>query len=326
MRMTLPSFNPASAPQGTVTNPLPQNQQVNGSYGYLLWANESSVSLVISVNNASFRIHPWELAKIDFTEPTQFVSWAQEVILSNSASAPISLCLIDAYTPDEVISAAFPIPLVRNTNVGGVVTTSIVTQLINDGNAAGTVVLETTPTGQPSSAASIDNSGNVTIRALSNSVWTALFEIISGGAGQAITRFNSTLVLDKPNAGSDVELLQLQASDASPAARWTINMTVGNSALKIVDNTNGSRALLLYTNGQIGLVNMGSLGLSGVTTFSGAASGTYTHGMTATPAAISALQNVLNATNTYGCDNIGATTVHMNVNAAPQAFVAIAVR
>lgn len=326
MKMIIPSFDPTATMSGTVRNPLPQNQQIGGSYGYLLWANESSVSLIISVNNASFRVHPWELAKINMTEPTQLIGWAVEVVLTNSASAPISLCLIDAYTPDEVISAAFPIPLVRNTNVGGVVTTSIVTQLINDGNTAGTVVLETTPTGQATSAASIDNSGNVVVRALSSSVWTTLFEIISGGAGAAITRFNNTLILDKPNAGADVELLQLQASDASPAARWTVNMTVGNSALKLVDNTNGARALLLYTNGQVGLVSMGTNGLSGVTTFSGAATGTYTHGMSATPAAISALQNVLNATNTYGSDNIGATTVHINVNASPQAFTAIAVR
>ena len=326
MKMMLPSFDPTATMSGTVRNPLPQNQQVNGSYGYLLWANESSVSLIINVNNNNFRIHPWELAKIDFDEATQMIGWAVEVVLSNAASAPISLCLIDAYTPDEVISAAFPIPLVRNTNVGGVVTTSIVTQLINDGNAAGTVILETTPLGQATSAASLDNSGNVTIRALSNSVWTALFEIISGGAGVATTRFNNTLILDKPQAGSDVELLQLQASDASPAARWCIVATVGNEALKFIDQTNGARAMVLYTNGQIGLTAMGNNGLSGVTTFSGAATGTYTHGLTVAPAAVSALQNVASATNTYGSDTYGSTTVHINVNASPQAFVAIAVK
>lgn len=325
MRIAIKSFDPTATTSGTVRNPLPQNQRVNGSYGYLLWANESSVSLLVTVGSDSFRIHPWELAKIDFTEPTQSVAWAQEVILTNAASAPISLCLVDAYTPDEPISAAFPIPLVRNTNVGGVVTTSIVTQLINDGNAAGTVVLETTPTGQATSAASLDNSGNFVIRGLDNSVWTVLFQIAAGGAGNSTQRFNTTLQLAKAQGGADAELVQLQSSDASPAARWTINQTNGNSALKIVDNTNGSRALILYTNGQVGFAAMGNRGIQGFGTFAGAASGTYTHGLTVAPAAVSALQNVAGSTNTYGSDTYGSTTVHINVNASPQAFTAFAV-
>jgi len=300
MKMMIPSFNPASVASGTVRNPLPQNQQVNGSYGYLLWANESSVSLSISVNNNSFRIHPWELAKIDFGEPTQQVTWTQEVVLSNSASAPISLCLIDAYTPDEVISAAFPIPLVRNTNVGGVVTTSIVTQLINDGNAPGTVIIETTPTGQPSSALSVDNSGNVTIRALSSSVWTQILNIVAGSNVAA-----AVATLNLVAGSATMTSLQTTGTQAAFAGNYAIvasgPVTFEANAIR----SNGSGRIIAGSfQPSVSSVAFAKLGY-----FSGTGSGTVATGAGTTATWIGITDNQAGSSATVGCVISGTNAV-----------------
>lgn len=189
-KQLITSFDPTATASGMFKVGMPQNQMINGVYGYLLMANESSVSLIITINSDNFRVHPWQLEKIVLTEPTQMVTWAMEFILTNNASTPVSLVLVDGFTPDEIVGDAYPIPLVRNTNVGGTVTTAITNTLINDGSVANTVIMESTPLGQPTSAFSFDNSGNVVLRTLSSSVWSIILQIISGGAGPDTALFH----------------------------------------------------------------------------------------------------------------------------------------
>lgn len=71
----------------------------------------------------------------------------------------------------------------------------------------------------------------------------------------------------------------------------------------------------------IGLKNNG--GLSGMTFFSGAATGTYTHGLATTPAYVGPTSNA-NGSQTMGADSYGSSTVHIT-SAAGQAFKAVAI-
>lgn len=149
-KQTITSFNPASAASGSFkASAMAQNRNPQtGLYGYLLWANESPVSLIVQVNTDIFRIHPWQLEKIELKQETDIVSWSQEFTLTNSSSAPVSLCLIDGYTSDEPVGGNYPIQLVRSV---GTVTTAfqaqeLVTQdllravFIDDTSFPGTVI------------------------------------------------------------------------------------------------------------------------------------------------------------------------------------------
>lgn len=210
MRQTIPSFDPSAVTSGQISNPLPQNQIVNGGYGFWLWANESSVSLIVTVNQDRFRVHPWEIAKITFDEPCPIIYWAQEVMLTNSSSAPISLCLIDAYTSDEVVTDAFPIPLVRTTNVGGVVNTATVETLINNGNLPNTLIIQTQPSDQSTPAFQLDNEGNLVLRTVSSNVWSIIMQVIDGGASPATALFHGAA--DSLAAGLQANTLEIGTS------------------------------------------------------------------------------------------------------------------
>lgn len=273
-KQLITSFDPTATTSGQFLTQLPMNQQINGIYGYLLLANESSVSLILTVNSDRFRVHPWQLEKIVLTEPTQFVAWQQEVILSNAATSPISLVLVDGYTPDEIVANTYPIPLVRNTNVGGIVATSTTNTLVNDGSAPNTQIIETTPSDQATSAFKLDNEGNLTIRTVDSGVWSVILSIVEGSGGGAATKlFHGTadnvpasgvtagalpagvtspnylaltggtltgeLKLATAESGSDVELIQYLPSDASPAARWVSLYRHSDSALLFKDQSNG---------------------------------------------------------------------------------------
>ena len=187
MKVLVTKFDPTATTSGSFPIPLPQNRALGGIFGNILMANESSVSLIITVNESRFRCPPWMLIKIPLKEITQSISWAQEVILTNAASAPISLVLVDGWTPDEEIGTGYPIPLVRNTNVGGVVNTALVETLINDGNPPNTQVIETTPSDQATSAFVLDNEGNLTLRTLSTNVWSIILQIVQGTTVAAAT-------------------------------------------------------------------------------------------------------------------------------------------
>jgi hypothetical protein len=174
----------------------------------------------------------------------------------------------------------------------------------------------------------------VTAGALPSGVTLAASQVTAGALPSGVTSPNyvkhsgdtmtGTLTLSAAEGGGNAQLLTLSPSDA--ATVWQVQQETSTQILKIQDTTSGNYPIKFYTNGLVGLIAMGSNGLAGVTTFTGAAAGTYTHGLTEAPTTITALDNVTNSTNTLGCDTIGSTTVHMNVFNSPQAFVAAAIR
>lgn len=312
MRQIIPSFDPTAFPNGNeFKNPLPQNQILNGSYGFLLWANESSVSLIVTVNADRFRIHPWELAKITFDEPTDVINWVPEVVLTNNASAPISLCLIDAYTSDEKVTDAFPIPLVRNTNVGGTVSTAMTATLINDGSPAGTVIIETTPAGQITSAFSLDNSGNVVFRTLSVNVWTDIFKIVAGTAVAA-----AVATLNLVNGNMQANAINTTGTRNNGTGNYAFSSTGPISTDNKNFATDGSGNIvtvgsILGANG-IGATSLQLAGNSAFTrrgNFNGTGSGTVATGAGGTPSWLGITDSLSGSTATVGAAISGSNAV-----------------
>lgn len=87
------------------------------------------------------------------------LSYTVEYVLTG---APVSLLLPIVYQPGETVPET---PVLGNSpiGIGGTVNTSSVNEVINDGNAAPTHVLEATPSGAGSSQAIINNDGSATL-------------------------------------------------------------------------------------------------------------------------------------------------------------------
>lgn len=363
MKYVIPSFDPTAKINGSVNLVAPDG------YGTLIIANESSVSLIVTINQDQQRVSPWEKQKIVLTEASYQLQWRQEFILTNSAASPVALVLIDQYSSDVIVPDTYPVALVRAANVGGTVNTVGTTTLANDGGADGIVVMEATPLSQASSAFSFDNSGNYTLRSKVASVWSVIFGIVSNGANvfhgtsdnvPATGVTAGALPVGVTIPGSQVSSIVASATTATSANALNNALVGGDNAanhyavLRTNQNASAARDLLVEgwdgTTARVHLQcgqsaggiaplaqidNSGNFSstsyngngggvLKGISAFTGAASGSYTHGLAVTPLSVQALQKVAGSTNTYGSDTYGTATVHINVNASPQAFTAIA--
>ena len=164
------------------------------TYGMAQIGNESPYPLRVSIPGHNFWVPAGGWGPLDLTVfGFQSTITLTPQLISSSLNPPSTVALVNLYAPKEpLIDFA---PFVRLNNIGnGVITTSAVTAVQNDGNPAGTQVLEATPAGQPSSAFFFDNSGNITWRTLSVNVWTTMLSIVAGSAVAAATALFSTLV------------------------------------------------------------------------------------------------------------------------------------
>lgn len=312
-------------PQQTLTAGVATPVACGGYATGVLIANESSLSLQVSFGSFSAWLPAWT---IDYYDLTTIAANGNITLtpsmLSSAINAPSSVALLTVLAAGDKLTGTYPCALNRQTNLGnGSIATTTTNTLINDGSAAGTQIIETTPTGEATSAFVVDNSGNLTLRTLNSNVWAVILSIISGGASPATALFHGIadnvpatgvtagalpagvtspnylpltggtltgqLTLDKAMSGADVILAQLQASDASPAARWTISQRFSDSALYIKDQTNGHVPIVLgptagtstYFGTLTPLHGNGTFGIRG--DFSGTSSGTFATGAGTTP-------------------------------------------
>lgn len=82
-----------------------------------------------------------------------------------AANPPSSLVVVEAYEPSESVAEHFPAALTRQTNVGNTVSMSggSAMNVVNDGQPAGTQVVEATASGDSVSSVSLDNIGNLVL-------------------------------------------------------------------------------------------------------------------------------------------------------------------
>lgn len=188
----IPAFNPQNTTSGSFNFPTATFT------GKMIISNDSPVNLIFTINNDQTRVSAWTKDRIDVTEICRVINWQQEDILTNAASSPISKVLVDVYDPQDKVSSAYPVTLIRNANVGNVIAVSSASSVINDGSALNTVIVEATPTGQVQSAISFDNAGNFKLRTFDNAVWTLILDIESNNSGAATKLFHGTA--DNANA------------------------------------------------------------------------------------------------------------------------------
>jgi hypothetical protein len=311
MRM-IKSFDPSEAQNGTI------DPQVSNPCGRLYLFNESIYGLQLTFQDgSSASLPPFYFRSYVIRKPGP-VQWKQLYALQSSG-APVSQVFGESYESSEAKSISFVEgPLNRLNNVGNTVSTNVgsSTTLQNDNNPSGQTFIESTPAGAGLSTVSVDNAGNVTIRGNNAGVLTQLLKIIAGASPEVIIAAAGVLTaiigsLSADNGailtdgnGNITKLNSLSfdgaesiASDASHDINFFINsISTSNPLLQI--NAGGldvtKAGLLGVTANEFKLSGAGALfqflnpsgTLSRVSFFTGTGSGTFSHGLGATPTAV----------------------------------------
>jgi hypothetical protein len=150
-------FDPNAASSGTFSI----NTLSNGIGKLICW-NESNWTLRFTFPNRDQDLVPaWTATIFELTGPQGKITWTQDTQLAANIP-PISKVWVVAYRDDETIAGTFPLALVRQTNVGNAGTVMAATTSIqNDGNIAGTSLVEATVGADIPSAVTLDNVGNL---------------------------------------------------------------------------------------------------------------------------------------------------------------------
>lgn len=139
------------------TNTLPSG------VGFLLIWNDSPINLIFQFGSHQQTIVAGTFDVIELTESAAIIYWWQDFILANAGQSPVTRVTVDGASVDEALvihNKTYPIALPRVQNVGNQVSTTGTNSLINDGQVAGTQVIEATPQGSASSNMSLDNRGS----------------------------------------------------------------------------------------------------------------------------------------------------------------------
>lgn len=274
------------------------------------------------------------------------VDTADYTVLYIVSGGQVNSLLCTYYAPGEPVPSAGALGN-SPTGISGAVTTSgsSGTAFIkNDGNAPATSIIESTPSDQSSSATSINNDGSGFWRVLSANVLRTVVNVVRGNntSGKA-----TVTIGDSGDTSVTTFYGTVGAGSVVPASVVGSGYPAGDisgSVASAVALVNGGPAALSANNdGSVNLPNGGSIAanadvhansfspasggglLTGCHAFSGNGSGTYSHGLTATPGAV--LVNTANGTNstTYGSGSYTASSVFIyQFNGQP--FVALAMR
>lgn len=126
-----------------------------------LWVmNESPNFIALDFGGAGTVkiVQPWYNTKITLAQPASQVNWSVSLSLQ-SGSAPVSQVYVELFDPSEDVTSLISGPLFRQSNVGNAVAVTGASTVQNDGNVAGTVVVEATPSGAAGSQAKLTNDG-----------------------------------------------------------------------------------------------------------------------------------------------------------------------
>lgn len=124
--------------------------------------NESNISLLFLFPDGRRAYIPaWMGMPFCITYPPGQTIWVQEQVLSASGP-PISQVYIQTFTQAEPMPTT-PFSLVRQTNIGNIqASMNSATNIVNDGNAPATQIVEATPSGQTGgSATQVFNNGKI---------------------------------------------------------------------------------------------------------------------------------------------------------------------
>lgn len=352
MSQQIASFNPASATPVPIDTTMGQQASKQQLY---VW-NESNYGIRLTLGSGKqLTVPPWLgypiLAR---PYPMPVLTWAIAYQLS-IGSPPVSLVNIEVFDPDEPLPSTIPISLSsRATNIGNQGGTGTGNNLINDGNAPGTEIMEATPNDQGVSAVKEANDGSGQTQVLSAGVQRNVRNVVRGNAttGKAvidvgdagdlsITTFHGTLDanmsvpsattaqrVDSTNSGN-VTTPQVSTATAGAGIGVRDNKTARFVELYPTETDATARGIQLDYVDASGVLHAGIyLDATGIprfrtgdvlrvsSMFTGTGAGTFTHGLSFAPSFVGITTTEGNSTETVGVDTIGSATVHVNQGVA----------
>lgn len=157
--------------------------------GKMVVYNESNISLQFTFQNGySAYVPAWMAVLFHGPFGNVNVTWEQQTILTGAGQAPLTQVVVEVYDCHEPIPGTYPAALVRQTNIGNSVPVSTSTSnIVNDGNASGTQVIEATVSGDASSAVVLTNNAAVTLGNATHNAAVTLTGNITQTGNQSIT-------------------------------------------------------------------------------------------------------------------------------------------
>lgn len=148
------AFTPQATPAGSFN--------IQYSHGHFLFVNESYSNLLIRLEYDSFALQSGQCRMICINQSGPIINYS--TLSTLQIANAVDAVLVEYYAPGEKYLETYPSTLTRQAVIGNVVQTSggSMANLINDGNAVGTQIIESTPTGDASSAISILNDATMT--------------------------------------------------------------------------------------------------------------------------------------------------------------------
>ena len=294
------AFTPQALPTGTF--------DLTAKKGKFVFSNESCQNLVVTFANGFDRKIPAGIASlVCLDQPATLMNWR---VISSLNIPCIDAVDIDFYESYEQLPETYPSSLVRQTIVGNSINLATsTTNLVNDGNPAGTQIIEATVAGDGSSAVSVTNDG---VAAFGNALRPG--KVVVNGNGEVNT---NTIV--SPADGASV-----------------LSVTAGktrlqNSAEAVVQVPSGSDRVIV-TSTLLQLVNnVRFQGLSGDTiarfgSSSGTGTGTFNHNLGAVPDFAAITTHSGGGTQTVGYDSETSTQFHVDTGAGEAWFALLTKR
>lgn len=209
--------------------------------GWLVLYNESPIGIVVTFGDATnAKVPPNFMRAIPVRTADRTVHWKQDPFYQLPVGqAPISRIFGETYESREWDQGAIMVPLPRQINIGNAQGAAVSNTIVNDGNAANTVVIETTETGSTGSNFKVDNAGNVLAAEFVATVYNKLLQIVAGAAsgsdsvilGKSGSFYTHCLGLFKVD-GQSTFVSQINAPGAAPNS---------NTFVDGIDFGNGSK-------------------------------------------------------------------------------------
>lgn len=298
------------------------NAGFSNGVGKIVVYNESNANLKLSWGSFSTYCPAWTAMLYCISTNNVNISWeVQSSLISNGA--PISQVIIEAYNNDEPILGTFPAPLVRQTNVGNASTVlTAASSIQNNGQVAGSTVIESTVVGDTASAVLLTNQGHLTLGTANN---PGTLTIISefGTAEQVLVDALGQLTVTNKILANLIVALTNNDLTLNVASGHKIAMQINNA--DVVDvNSNGLTILS-------GKINLLSGALSRVSKFSGSvgsAGALFNHGLGDIPDMVFIQEtNSSGDLNTFNFDPASLTSTQVRIwsaGATPRNFSAVA--
>jgi len=204
--------------------------------GRFIVYNESQIGLNIAFTNGDSGYVPaWSADIYTLPNASPLVNWTQNNTL-NSGSPPLSMVNVVSYLPGEKITGFFPIALSRQQNIGNSIPVSAsATSIVNDGNASGTQIVESTVTGSPGSNIIMENEGKITVSQWVGGSLTQIFKI-DPGAASVVKLGNTGLVTESLGNLTVDQVLTCAGNelhDNNTTVQWNDTGGVARSVLQV---------------------------------------------------------------------------------------------